>query len=70
MDDSDDEDCPYEGYDRERYYVGPKGYRVYEIALMTPEREIYMALSEEERADFDSRYLKPGCEAPVMREPE
>ncbi len=70
MDDPDDDNSPYEGYDRERYYVGPRGCRVYEIVLMTPERESYVALSEEEREDFDSKYLKPGSEAPVMAEPE
>jgi len=69
MDDSEDDDGPYDGYDRSRYYVGPYGYRVYEIVLMTPEREIYRALSEEEREEFDSRYLKPGCETPAMEEP-
>ena len=65
-----DDDSPYDGYDRGRYWVGPGGYRVYEIVLNTPDRVSYRALSAEEREEFDSRYLKPGRAVPRMEAPK
>ncbi|MBR4181706.1 MAG: hypothetical protein IKQ57_06195 [Candidatus Methanomethylophilaceae archaeon] len=49
--------------------MGPCGYRVYEILEKTPDRESYRGLFDEEREEFDSKYLKPGLSAPRMEEP-
>ena len=39
------------------------------IEAMTPDRESYRSLTEEEREEFDSRYLRPGCVAPKAEAP-
>ena len=36
---------------------------------MTPDRESYRGLFGKEREEFDSRYLRPGIEAPRAPEP-
>ena len=42
---------------------------MFRIEAMAPDRESYRSLTEEEREEFDSRYLRPGCSAPKARPP-
>ncbi len=69
MEDPEDREGPYEGYDRSKYLVGPGGLRVFRIEAMTPDRESYRSLTEEEREEFDSLYLRSGCSAPRAKPP-